>query len=429
MRLEYENGTLRVENAQGLRWQLNNAEKPCLSFEYDALLVTDERALRRIGAHVHALAEKELEEVAAHIARQEPPACATMQRQLTSDLKLFCYGLINSVVTELEYDNLLDVQITGREGSSDLYAEEARRVLAYVDLVWNAFDALAAQIQETPEEELSALRDYANLMPMAPPLAHFREGARSEPRPVSEAAKAEPKTAAQAEVKESPEPSPVSVECIAAKDADFATIVDRALVFDDFFTDTQLDILEQWALKTPHWMLTNSTHNEKGEVMHRIWGASYIEAWRRKGWIGLPPVLYSSIVTLFRKLNVTITEPEYIGLNGQSRGQDASMHADCGLDSPDDLSILVYLGEDTSGDLLLYDKNDHERLLHRIAFRPNRIIAFDGSVPHQALAPEGDKFRMSLIIRGKYACGVHLDGPKDTQRAAKSEEMAAAAGG
>jgi hypothetical protein len=85
------------------------------------------------------------------------------------------------------------------------------------------------------------------------------------------------------------------------------------------------------------------------------------------------------------------------------------MHADCELNSPDDLSILVYLGEDTSGDLVLYDKADRARALHRIAFRPNRIVVFDGSIPHQAFAPSDDRFRMSLIIRGKYACGCELE--------------------
>jgi hypothetical protein len=85
------------------------------------------------------------------------------------------------------------------------------------------------------------------------------------------------------------------------------------------------------------------------------------------------------------------------------------MHADCELDSPDDLSILVYLGEDTDGDLVLYDKSDRTRQLHRIAFRPNRVVVFDGSIPHQAFAPTDGKFRMSLIIRGKYAPGCNID--------------------
>ncbi len=412
MRMEYENGVLRVENAQGRRWQLNNAEKPRLNFAYDALSVTQERALRRVGSSVHALTESEIKEVAAFVGKQVPPPSATPQNQLAADLKLFSYGLINSVVTELEYDNLLDVQITGREDSSDLYAEEARRVLAYVDAVWNAFHGLAGQIKDTPEAELKSLRDYANMLPMAPPSEHFINGSRPGRPKLSEPVEETPAADAVAtpSIDDEERSSPVSVETATADTADFSNIVDCALIFDDVFSGTQLRILEQWALQTPHWMLTNSTYDEKGVALHRIWGASYIEAWRRNGgWTGLPPVLYSALAALFRKLDVTITAPEYIGLNGQSRGQNASMHADCELNSPDDLSILVYLGEDTSGDLLLYDKNDRKRLLHRIAFRPNRVVAFDGSIPHQALAPTDDKFRMSVIIRGKYVCGTTLD--------------------
>jgi hypothetical protein len=409
--MEYENGILRVENAQGRRWQLNNAVKPRLNFEYDALFVSQERALRRLGANVQPLTENEVEEVAAFIGKQEPPPSATLQRQLTADLKLFAYGLINALVTQLEYDNLLDVQIAGREGSTDLYAEEARGLLAYVDSVWNAFDGLSAQIKATPEADLKPLRDYANMMPMAPPPEHFLNGARQErraaPAPIKETPVAT--TAAPAAGDEGEAASPVRVECATPETTDLTEMVDRALILDDFFPQTQLKILEQWALKTPHWMLTNSTYNEKGEAMHRIWGASYIEAFERHGWTGLPPVLYAAVAALLRKLDVAITAPEYVGLNGQSHGQDASMHADCELDSPDDLSILVYLGEDTDGDLVLYDKSDRTRQLHRIAFRPNRVVVFDGSIPHQAFAPTDGKFRMSLIIRGKYAPGCNID--------------------
>lgn len=406
MRMEYENGVLRVENAEGRRWQLANTEKPRLNFEYDALLVSQERALRRFGTSVHPLNENELEEVAAFIGRLQPPPSATLQRQITADLKVFAYGLINSVVTRLEYDNLLDVQITGREDSTDLYAAEARRVLAYIDSVWNAFHGLVAQINATPEAELKSFKDYANMMPMAPSLEHFlgdsRPGLDNPSEPVKDALPAEASPSAETDGQSSS--CSVSLETATAETADFSNIINRALVFDDFFPSTQLHLLEQWALQTPHWMLTNSTYNEKGVALHRIWGASYIQAWQRNGWPGLPPVLFSAVATIFQKLNITITTPEYIGLNGQSRGQDASTHADCELDSTDDLSILFYIGENTTGDLLLYDKNNRQRLLHRIAFRPNRVIAFDGSVPHQALAPTDDKFRISLIIRGKYEC-------------------------
>jgi hypothetical protein len=422
MRLEYENGVILVENAQGRRWQLSNAEKPKLKFEFDALLLNDEHALRRVGQRVQPLSAAEIAEVKSFIEAQEPPPGATLQKQLIGDLKAFAYGLINSVLAQLEYDSLLDAQITGRPDSGDLYADEARRLLGYVDSIWNAFYGLAAQIEATPDAELKTIRDYANMLPMVPPLDHFTSGPLPAPAKAKAAApKSEPATVAASQGE-----SPVSVVVTTPENADFKDILNRALIFDDFYSETQLRVLQEWALKTPHWMLTNSTYNEKGEAMHRLWGASYIEAWQRQGWPGLPPVLYSAIASVFRKLKVTITEPEYIGLNGQGRDQDASMHSDCDLDSPDDLSILIYLGEDTTGDLNLYDKNDRSRLLHTIAYKPNRVVAFDGSIPHQAFAPKDDKFRMSIIIRGKYRVGVFdlggicKDGTAAAQHAAEA---------
>jgi hypothetical protein len=176
MYLHYETGTLRVENAEGLRWQVVNAAKPPFSFEYDALSVTDDRALRRVGASLQPLALDQLHEARAFISGLVPPDWATLQQQVTTDLRALARGLINSVVGQLEYEGLLDVMITGREGSSDLYAEEARRVLAYVDSVWNAFHALAAQIQNTPTDELKTVKQYGEMMPFPPPPDHFSCG-------------------------------------------------------------------------------------------------------------------------------------------------------------------------------------------------------------------------------------------------------------
>ena len=184
--------------------------------------------------------------------------------------------------------------------------------------------------------------------------------------------------------------------------ADLAHMLDRALVFDDFFPPTQLAQLEQWALQTPHWMLTNSAHDEHGVAQHRIWGASYIHALKRGGWPALPPVLFAAVATVFQRLGVIVTSPEYIGLNGQSRGQNGSTHVDCARDAADQLSLLLYIGENTDGDLLLYEKDHPERPIDRIAFRPNRVVAFDGSIPHAARAPTDEKFRMSVIVRGGY---------------------------
>jgi hypothetical protein len=126
MTLEYEDGTLRVVNAAGLRWQLTEVPKPQFTFHYDALSLTDQGGLRRLGASLYPLAEGEAAEVKDFVARLEPPSWATFQNQITADLRLLAHGLINTVVTQLDYGGLLDVMITGREGSTDLYAEEAR---------------------------------------------------------------------------------------------------------------------------------------------------------------------------------------------------------------------------------------------------------------------------------------------------------------
>lgn len=414
MHMEFDNGVLSLENAGGRKWRLTNTDKPRLSFPYDALSVTSVHALRRFGGRVQPLTKKEVEEVSAFVASQSPPS---RHEQLAADLQTLAYGLINTAISELKFSSLIDVQIAARERSTDLRAAEARNALAYVDCVWNGYHALVARISGTEEDGLQTLNDYANMMPMLPKLSLSRNAAIAPP--ALETSEAGTKThsvdtaqfeadmngsAGQATRSQKPG-RPVAIFACAPKDADFSSIVDRAFIFDDFFAEPQLKLYEKWALQSPHWMLSNSSHDEHGHAKHRIWGASFIEPWRLKGWAGLPPVLFSIIATVFQKLDVTITEPEYIGLNGQSKDQTASMHTDCAHDSPDDISILVYLGEDTDGDLILYDKDNTALALHRIAFAPNRVVVFDGSVPHQALAPTDEKFRVSIIIRGKFKVG------------------------
>ena len=173
MKLEYENGALRVENAEGLRRQLADVQKPQLAFAFDALHVSAEGALRRVGPSVYPLADDEVRQVWDFIQQLVPPPWATFQTQITVDLRALSRGLINSVVMQLEYDGLLDVMITGRVGSTDLYAKEARRVLSYIDSLWNAFHGLAAQIKDTPTAELKTVKEYADMMPFPPSVEYF----------------------------------------------------------------------------------------------------------------------------------------------------------------------------------------------------------------------------------------------------------------
>jgi hypothetical protein len=172
MRIEYDEGTLRIESARGYRWHLDNVQKPAFSFSYDGFSISPERAVRLLGSEVLPLSEAEAGEVRKFVENIRPPA-GTQQKSLIADLKALAHGLIKSVVTQLEYDALLDVMITAREGSTDIYAEQARRVLAYVDSVWNAFYGLAARIESTPERELRNAKEYAEMMPFPPPMEHF----------------------------------------------------------------------------------------------------------------------------------------------------------------------------------------------------------------------------------------------------------------
>jgi hypothetical protein len=176
MIFEYENRVLRVENAEGLRWQLADVEKPQFAFDYDALYMSKERVLRRVGSHFHPLTKGEINQVEAFVEHSAPPPWAGLQTQTIMDLRALARGLINSVITQLEYDGLLDVMITGREGSTDLYAEEARRVLSYIDSLWNAFYGLAAQIKNTRKVELKLVKEYAAMMPFPPPIDYFYSG-------------------------------------------------------------------------------------------------------------------------------------------------------------------------------------------------------------------------------------------------------------
>jgi hypothetical protein len=123
----------------------------------------------------------------------------------------------------------------------------------------------------------------------------------------------------------------------------------------------------------------------------------------------LPPELFATAATMFQRLGVVIIVPEYIGLNGQSRGQDASTHTGCAGDASDQPSLLIYIGENTDGDLLVFE-DDAQRLTDRVAFRPNRVAAMDGSISHAARALSDEKFGMSAIVRGTCRCRRWLSG-------------------
>ena len=108
---------------------------------------------------------------------------------------------------------------------------------------------------------------------------------------------------------------------------------------------------------------------------------------------------------------------QYAGLNSQTVGLQGTTHEDCRKEDEWNLSFLYYpnrfWNKSWGGKLRLYDApqqgldgRDEHIKNHQIAeieFKPNRLIMFDGRIPHGADAPEPSARymdRRSLVIRG-----------------------------
>ena len=108
---------------------------------------------------------------------------------------------------------------------------------------------------------------------------------------------------------------------------------------------------------------------------------------------------------------------QYMGLNSQTQGLHGTTHSDCAREDDWNLSFLYYYNTFWNpawgGDLRLYDemqngligRDEHikNHQIGSIEFVPNRLVMFDGRIPHGADAPnERAKYadRCSIVLRG-----------------------------
>jgi hypothetical protein len=108
---------------------------------------------------------------------------------------------------------------------------------------------------------------------------------------------------------------------------------------------------------------------------------------------------------------------QYAGLNSQTQGLHGTTHADCAEEDEWNLSFLYYpntfWNPKWGGALRIYDspqqgldgRDDHikNHQITEIEFKPNRLIMFDGRIPHGADAPNPSARymdRRSLVVRG-----------------------------
>jgi len=118
---------------------------------------------------------------------------------------------------------------------------------------------------------------------------------------------------------------------------------------------------------------------------------------------------------------------QYCGFNGQTKGQDGTVHEDTGLgdDCLNNLSFLYYdqmrWDDDWGGDLIFYNSEYHSHAeehsgipkdegaheIGRVKYKPNRLVIMNGAMTHRHPGPDADynvenqfPYRTSLVVRG-----------------------------
>ena len=171
-------------------------------------------------------------------------------------------------------------------------------------------------------------------------------------------------------------------------------------VWDDFLSDEFSYFLEEEIFMHTNWRYCNKVKTP--ECSHTIWGRTYLN--------DRPSYINELCSILEFRTGIKIPSPEYIGLNGQTKGMNACLHQDClSLEVNKTVSFLYYIGAwDSNGDLFIYDDNRNPILT--IPFKMNRVVLFDGSIPHSANGPTNTTLRMSFVYRGYYE---NTDGNED----------------
>ena len=197
----------------------------------------------------------------------------------------------------------------------------------------------------------------------------------------------------------------------------------KIYVLDNWLCTELHHWFDEWVSQRGIWSKTNqvSSTSKTGLSHHSLWGASFFRSDYRVEPDVNPSDTYF-IKFLSRRLETEFgfmwTRFQYAGMNSQTMGQQGTTHADCDQDDEWNLSFLYYPNRfwnpHWGGVLRLYDDSYQQGIdgreehinKHQIAeveFKPNRLLMFDGRIPHGADAPDSKARyidRRSLVIRG-----------------------------
>jgi|TARA_E500000318_G_scaffold16021_2_gene16362 hypothetical protein len=162
------------------------------------------------------------------------------------------------------------------------------------------------------------------------------------------------------------------------------------------------------------WNLTNRANGMNHQFpdgvkgSHLFWGKTFFEINRESGKItsDIPDHVWGLQEWVFqRHLNENLGNRKfnfhYIGLNGQSLGQDGTVHVDG--DSDEHYTLMYFVNDvwekDWGGDFELIGENN--QVIDKIEFVPGRLIFFKSNIPHRGLGPlKPMVVRKTLVWRG-----------------------------
>ena len=98
-------------------------------------------------------------------------------------------------------------------------------------------------------------------------------------------------------------------------------------------------------------------------------------------------------------------------INKASSSTPSYIHTDCTANTEGSKTVLVSFNAEWhynwGGELLFYDELFNE-VVHGVAFKPNRIIEFDGRIPHVAKSPSSlatqERFQYAIKMEEKILC-------------------------
>ena len=198
--------------------------------------------------------------------------------------------------------------------------------------------------------------------------------------------------------------------------------LDKVYVIDNYLPTVLWHQIDTLLTNAMIWSKTNSVHGQSrtGLPHHSFWGASFF-----RGPNKMTEIDNLQVLSLMGAIDSKVQNDfgfrwirfQYMGLNSQTQGLHGTTHSDCDQEDDYNLSFLYYYNKfwnpHWGGKLRFYDepqqgldgRNEHieNHQIGEVDFVPNRLLMFDGRIPHGADAPnERARYadRRSIVLRG-----------------------------